>query len=93
MKASELKNFDITRERLEFACLIAFHVGALSGGWFDGLNIMSECLDIADSYDFDVELEDGEWYINTELAREAAENYAAGIVEREQQHEEHKRCS
>lgn len=91
MKASELKNCDLIKERQMFACLIAFHIGALSEGWLDGLDIIDECISIAYSYDFEMECEDdGEYLIVTEIAREAAEKMAAEIVERENYHEGHR---
>ena len=90
MKASEIKNFDLSKERETFACLIAFYVGNLSEGWLDNLKIMTECVDIANSYDFECEKIDDNYYISTELAYEAAEKYASKIVEREKYYAEHK---
>lgn len=84
MKASELKNCDLTKERQMFACLIEFYIGVLSEGWLDSLSIINECINIANNYDFEMECgKDVEYVIVTEIARNAAEKFAAEIVERE----------
>lgn len=82
MKASELKKLNVKKERQMFACLIALYVGSLSEGELDRLDVLDECIDLANSYDFEMEQEeDGSYLIVTELAWEAAEEMAAKIVE------------
>lgn len=70
MKASEMK-IDLTNERKQFAVMIGIYLGCY--GDFDSFKTIDKIIKFANEYDFEME-KDG--YIDTELAREAAEKYA-----------------
>ena len=92
MKASELK-IDLTKERKDFAIMTALYVGNKAAQidpteWnctcdYDSFPIIQACTTFADTYDFDMESDnpdDDEWFIDTELAREAAYTFADEII-------------
>ena len=86
MKASELK-IDLTKERIDFAVMTALYFGNMSGNvdpteWnfscdYDSFQVIEACIKFAKNYDFNMISEcDDEWFIDTELAREAAFDFA-----------------
>ena len=70
---------DLTNERKQFAVMIGIYLGYY--GDFDSFETIDKIIDFANEYDFEM---DKDGYIITELAREAAENFAhqLSILER-----------
>ena len=74
------------RERKQFACLIAFYVGNLSGGDLDYFTIMEKCIRIAEHYDFYIEEPfnpddpEEEILLDASAAKNAAYGFAEEII-------------
>lgn len=68
-----------TEERKQFACLIAYELGAMKET--DSLQAMSKCLEYAQKHEFVLDKDAGEGFIDTEVARLEAADYARKIAE------------
>ena len=69
---------DYAEERKQFACLIAYELGARSGT--DSLYAMAKCIEYANNHKFELE-KDSNGLIDTERARISAAEYAQKIDE------------
>lgn len=79
-----MKN-NLENERKQFAALIALYVGEKSAGlglYNDSFAIMKEITDFANTHDFDMIEEDGEYVIDAEIERDTAYKVASEIVEK-----------
>ena len=63
-------DYKFTNERKQFAVMIGMYFGSMSDD--DTLATINKIIDFANNHDFDMSFEDGEWVINTEMARHVA---------------------
>ena len=63
-------DYKFTNERKQFAVMIGMYFGTMSDD--DTLATINKIIDFANNHDFDMSFEDGEWVINTEMARHVA---------------------
>ena len=71
-------DYQLTNERRQFAVMIGVYFGEQSDD--DRLATISKIVDFANTYDFEMENDDGEWVINTELARDVAMKFAKELA-------------
>ena len=72
-------DYQLTNERRQFAVMIGIYFGEQSDD--DRLVTISKIVNFANTYDFEMENDDGEWVINTELARDVAMKFAKELAE------------
>ncbi len=72
-------DYQLTNERRQFAVMIGIYFGEQSDD--DRLVTISKIVDFANTYDFEMENDDGKWVINTELARDVAMKFAKELAE------------
>lgn len=63
-------DYKFTNERKQFAVMIGMYFGTMSDD--DTLVTINKIIDFANNHDFDMSFENGEWVINTEMARHIA---------------------
>ena len=71
-------DYQFANERKQFSVMIGIYLGALSDD--DRLCLINDIIKAANEYDFDMTNEDGEWLINTENARFAAQKIAEELA-------------
>ena len=69
---------DFEEERKQFACLIAYELGAMSET--DSIYAMAKCVEYAQKHEFELEKNSKEVLIDTESARLKAHEYAERIA-------------
>ena len=69
---------DYAEERKQFACLIAYELGAMNDT--DSLYAMAKCVEYANNHEFELE-KNSNGLIDTERARLSAAEYAKKIAE------------
>ena len=63
-------DYKFTNERKQFAVMIGMYFGSMSDD--DTLATINKIIDFANNHDFDMSFENGEWVVNTEMARHIA---------------------
>lgn len=73
----EIKNERFEQERLTFMCMVAFYFGEINTeADSDSIKNLNVIRDFAMSYDFPVIENDGDYVIDTEIARDDASTFA-----------------
>lgn len=67
-------DYQLKKERKQFAVMIGMYFRGYSDD--DTLRTITDIIEFADNYDFEMREEYGDWVIDTELAREAAMDFA-----------------